>query len=150
MGVLSLSTHPLFFPSEQVRILLCGTITKPGSTWSGGRMARPVAVVLGFLAVLLITADCGGDVEDSGGAPPLEVRGLVTDVKARSLLELELLRVTDEQNTEWEFRQGRDSMTGAGHDYTPSHLRQHMVQGVPIIVTYSEIDGVLTIVSISE
>lgn len=113
-------------------------------------MARPVAVVLGFLAVLLITAGCGNDVEESGGAPALEVRGLVTDVEAKSLLKLELLRVTDEQNTEWEFRPGRDGVTGAGHDYTPSHLRQHMVQGVPVIVTYREIDGVLTIISISE
>lgn len=113
-------------------------------------MARPVAVVLGFLAVLLIAADCGSDVEDGDGEPPLEVRGLVTAVEARSLLELELLRVTDEQNTEWEFRPGREGVTGAIHDYTPSHLRQHMVQGVPIIVAYREIDGVLTIVSISE
>ena len=113
-------------------------------------MAKPVAVVLGFLAVMLITADCGSGVEESGGDPPLEVRGLVTDVEAGSLLELELLRVTDEQNTEWEFRPGREGVTGAGHDYTPSHLRQHMVQGVPVIVTYREIDGVLIIISISE
>ena len=113
-------------------------------------MARPVSVVLGVLVVLLITAGCGSEVEESGGNPTLEVRGLVTDVEARSLLELELLRVTDEQNTEWEFRPGRDGVTGVGHDYTPSHLRQHMVQGVPIIVTYRENDGVLTIISISE
>ena len=113
-------------------------------------MARPLAALLGFLAVLLIAADCGSDGVDGGEAPPLEVRGLVTDVEARSLLELEVLRVTDEQNTEWEFLPGRGGVKGEGHDYTPSHLRQHMVQGVPILVRYREIDGVLTIVSISE
>jgi hypothetical protein len=50
----------------------------------------------------------------------------------------------------WDFRPGPEGVTGSGHDYTPSHLRQHMVQGVPIIVKYTEKDGVLTIVSISE
>ena len=148
MRVLSLSTH--LSPLGQAPVLLCGTISKPGSAWSVGRMTRPAAAVLGFLAVLLIAADCGSDVEESGGNPTLEVRGIVTDVEAMSLLELELLRVTDEQNTEWEFRPGRDGVAGVGHVYTPSHLRQHMVQGVPIIVTYRENDGVLTIVSISE
>lgn len=113
-------------------------------------MGRPIAALLGFLAVLLIAADCGdesrGDTEDA----PLPVRGVVTEVEARSLLEMELLRVTDQQNTVWEFRPGPRGVTGTGHDYTPSHLRQHMVQGVPIIVTYTKKDGVLTIVSISE
>ncbi len=113
-------------------------------------MARPVAALLGFLAVLLIAADCGdggrGDAQDQ----TLQVRGVVTEVQARSLLELESLRVVDEQNTVWDFRPGPNGVMAAGHDYTPSHLRQHMVQGIPIIVTYTEKDGVLTIVSISE
>lgn len=113
-------------------------------------MRIPIAVLLGFLAVLLISADCGGDGKVDTGEPPLQVRGVVTDVQARSLLELESLRVVDEQNTVWDFQPGPEGVTGSGHDYTPSHLRQHMVQGAPIIVTYREKDGVLTIVSISE
>jgi hypothetical protein len=113
-------------------------------------MARPVAALLGFLAVLLIAADCGDDGRGDTQDQTLRVRGVVTEVQARSLLELELLRVTDQRNTVWDFRPGPEDVTGFGHDYTPSHLRQHMVQGVPIIVTYTEKDGVLTIVSISE
>ena len=113
-------------------------------------MRIPVAALLGFLAVLLTSADCGGDGKGETEEAALRVRGLVTDVQARSLLELESLRVVDEQNNVWEFRPGHQGVTGTGHDYTPSHLRQHMVQGVPIIVTYVRKDGVLTIVSISE
>ena len=113
-------------------------------------MARPVAALLGFLAVLLIAADCGDGGRGETQELTLQVRGVVTEVEARSLLELELLRVTDQENTVWEFRPGPEEVTGTGHDYTPSHLRQHMVQGVPIIVTYTEEDGLLTIVGISE
>jgi hypothetical protein len=113
-------------------------------------MARPVAALLGFLAVLLIAADCGDDGRGDTQDLRLQVRGVVTEVQARSLLELESLRVVDEQNTVWDFRPGPNGVMAAGHDYTPSHLRQHMVQGEPIIVTYTEKDGVLTIVGISE
>ena len=113
-------------------------------------MGRPVSALLGFLAVLMIAADCGDDGRGATQDQTLQVRGVVTEVQARSLLELEQLRVTDERNTVWDFRPGPEVVAGSGHDYTPSHLRQHMVQGIPIIVTYMEKDGVLTIVSISE
>ena len=113
-------------------------------------MGRPVSALLGFLAVLMIAADCGDDGKGATQDQTLQVRGVVTEVQARSLLELEQLRVTDERNTVWDFRPGSEVVAGSGHDYTPSHLRQHMVQGIPIIVTYMEKDGVLTIVSISE
>ena len=113
-------------------------------------MRIPFVALLGFLAVLLTAADCGGDGKDETGEAAQQVRGVVTDVQARSLLELGSLRVVDEQSTVWDFRSGSQGVKGSGHDYTPSHLRQHMVQGVPIIVTYMEKGGVLTIVSISE
>ncbi len=113
-------------------------------------MRIPVATLLGFLAVLLTAAVCGDGGKNDTDEAPLQVRGVVTDVKARSLLELESLRVVDEQNIVWDFQPGPGGVTGGGHDYTPSHLRQHMVQGVPVVVTYTKKDGVLTIVSISE
>ncbi|MDE2822432.1 MAG: hypothetical protein OXK79_02875 [Chloroflexota bacterium] len=113
-------------------------------------MRIPVVALLGFFAVIVTAASCGGDGKGETGEAALQVRGLVTDVQARSLLELESLQIVDGQNVVWEFRSGTRGVTGTGHDYTPSHLRQHMVQGVPIIVTYTERDGVLTIVSISE
>ena len=113
-------------------------------------MRISVVALLGFFAVVLTAVDCGGDGKDETEEAILQVRGLVTDVQARSLLELESLQVVDEQNTVWDFRGAPQRVTDRGHDYSPSHLRQHMVQGVPIIVTYTEKDGVLTIVSISE
>lgn len=141
------------FPSSRATRLngLCDTISRPGSELECRESMRiPVVALLGFLAVLLSAADCGDDGKGETEEAALQVRGVVTDVQARSLLELESLQVVDEQNTVWEFRPGPQVVTGTGHDYTPSHLRQHMVQGVPIIVTYTERDGVLTIVSISE
>ena len=113
-------------------------------------MRIPIVALLGFFAVIFTAADCGGDGKGETEEATLQVRGLVTNVQARSLLELESLQVVDGQNTVWEFRPGSQGVTGTGHDYTPSHLRQHMVQGVPIIVTYTERDGVLMIVSISD
>lgn len=113
-------------------------------------MRIPVLALLGFLVVLLIAAGCTQDDGSVSQDEHLEVRGVVTEVQARSPLELESLRVVDERNTVWDFQPGPEGVTGSGHDYTPSHLRQHMVQGVPIIVTYTDKDGVLTIISISE
>jgi hypothetical protein len=113
-------------------------------------MRIPVSALLVFLALPLFASDCSEDGKGDTGEGSFRVRGVVTDVRARSLLELESLRVVDEQNTEWEFKPSAEGVTGSGHAYTPSHLRQHMVQGVPVIVTYTEKDGVLTIVSIGE
>ena len=130
---------------------MCDTISRLGSELERSESMRvPVVALLGFFAVIVTAADCGGDGKGETEEATLQVRGVVTDVQARSLLELESLRVVDEQNTVWDFQPGPEGVTGSGHDYTPSHLRQHMVQGVPIIVTYTERDGVLTIVSISE
>lgn len=113
-------------------------------------MGRLIATLLGSLSALLIAAECQGGSRDDAGSAPLQVRGLITEVRARSPLDLELLQVTDERNTAWDFRPGAEGVLSSDHDYTPSHLRQHMVQGMPIVVAYREKDGVLMIVGISE
>lgn len=58
--------------------------------------------------------------------------GHVVDVSAKSLLEIDVLTVADDEGTEWRF-------SGRGYrGVTPSHLRQHMVQVFQVVVTYRE------------
>ena len=60
------------------------------------------------------------------------VTGHVVDVSARSLLEIDVLTIEDDEGKEWRF-------SGRGYrGVTPSHLRQHMVQVFQVVVTYRE------------
>lgn len=61
--------------------------------------------------------------------------GHVSDVRARSLVELESIRVTNAAGDSLRFR----APEGAGFpDFTPSHAREHMLMGEPVKVTYRE------------
>lgn len=70
--------------------------------------------------------------------------GVVLDVAAGSLTQIETLSVQDDTGTKWDFE---------AEDYRgwlPSHVRDHMVQGAPIIVTYHEEAGVLYVDEIED
>ena len=84
-----------------------------------------------MLAAWLAAAGCGGAPAADGEGPWESVRGLVVQVEARSLTELEFLDVEDDTGFVWRFRPGI-SYRG----FTPSHLREHMVQGLPVTVVY--------------
>lgn len=99
-----------------------------GLTWLGtvrpGRVAAPLAVAV--LALLAATA-C-----ETPGRDEATVTGLVIDVSARTLLEIDVLTIEDDEGAEWRF-------SGRGYrGVTPSHLRQHMVQVFRVAVTYRE------------
>ena len=70
-----------------------------------------------------------------------DVRGLVVQVEARSLLELEFLTVEDANGTRWTFV-ARGQIPS---DLTPSHLRDHMLQGLPVTVTFYRENGTLVL-----
>ncbi len=82
-----------------------------------------------MLAVWLAAAGCGDAASDDG--PRESVRGVLVRVEARSLTELEFLDVRDDTGFVWRFRPGL-SYRG----FSPSHLREHMVQGLPVTVVY--------------
>ena len=68
---------------------------------------RPVGCCsrhLGFLTVALMLAlivACGGNSPASGNQEGMQARGKVLEVVARSIVELESLRIRDETGKEW-------------------------------------------------
>ena len=100
-----------------------------------------IAVALAFGAY------CGGD---GGGPETVSERvfeGLVTDMEARTLLDLEYIEVADDAGTSLVFQAGGQRFA----EFTPSHVREHMIQGLGVIVSYRESDdGALYIMSIRD
>lgn len=89
-----------------------------------------------FLALALTLAvagtfACGGG-PSGGRATEKEqsVSGVIVEVKAASLLELDTLTLEDSTGRRWSF-QGRSYRR-----LTPSHLREHMLQGLPVTVVF--------------
>ena len=84
---------------------------------------------LGLIAVLaaalaLVTAGCAGQ-------PREQVRGHVVDVVVRNFTEVESLRIRDEAGKIWDFR-GAEGFIG----FTPSHVKEHQLQGLSVLVSY--------------
>jgi hypothetical protein len=88
---------------------------------------------------------CGSETQPgTPSAEQLEVTGIVLDVAAGSLTQIETLSVQDDTGVKWDFE---------AEDYKgwlPSHVRDHMVQGSPIIVTYHEEAGLLVVDEIED
>ena len=74
------------------------------------------------------------------------IHGLIRDVQVRSLLELESLTVEDEDGGLWVFEAWGKRLTG----FTPSHLREHMVLGDQVTVTFHREDGILIVDDLSD
>lgn len=110
------------------------------------KRARPTSSALVALALILAAA-CAAPEPDGGAGETRTFIGHVTDVRARSLLELEALRVTDAAGASLWFRaeEGR-----ALDGFAPSHAREHMLTGEPVKVTYRELDGTLFIVDLAD
>lgn len=91
------------------------------------------------LAMLVLAlAACGGEETES-------VRGAIVDVQESAPFILGSIDVQDEGGTLWHF-EARGELEG----FTPSHLREHMVQGLPVSVTYDEDGGTFVVVSITD
>ena len=89
---------------------------------------------------------CGGDGDGSGASEGV-FEGLITNVEARTLLDLESIEVTDDTGTSLVFHAGGQRFV----EFTPSHAREHMIQGLGVIVTYRRSDdGALYIVTIRD
>ena len=101
-------------------------------------MALPAAA-LGLIA-------CGGDSSSQAPDQVESVRGLILGVNAKSLLELESLTLEDEGGTIWLFEGGGRTFP----DFTPSHIREHMVTGQQILVTFERDGDMLTVVHVAD
>lgn len=88
-------------------------------------------------AVLALTMGCGGGERT--------VRGVVVEVEARSISEVALLIVEEEGTGKvWTFQ--ADGPVG----FTPSHIREHMMQGLPLTVRFRERDGLFVAVLVTD
>ena len=102
---------------------------------------------LSIVAVALVFGSyCGGDSGETG-APEGVFEGLITSIEARTLLDLESIEVTDDAGTSLVFHAGGQRFV----EFTPSHVREHMLQGLGVIVSYRKSDdGALYIVTIRD
>ncbi len=88
-----------------------------------------MAVFVLVYVVLLSVISCESETRS--------VRGLIVEVVAESLLIVETVTVEDEDQVRWTVHGGGKRFDG----FSPSHLREHMVQGLPVTVWFEERDG---------
>ena len=74
------------------------------------------------------------------------VRGLVVEVVADSLLVVDTFTVEDEDQVRWTIHGGGKRFD----EFPPSHLREHMVQALPVTVWFEERDGMLFMKDIAD
>ena len=84
---------------------------------------RGAWAVLALATVLaLVAVGCSG---------PDQVRGQVVNVVGRSINEVESLRIRDDAGRIWDFT-GAQGFIG----FTPSHVKEHQLQGLSVLVSY--------------
>lgn len=88
------------------------------------------------LAALVAALGCGGGEKT--------VRGLVLDVQARTLAEVESLTILDGAGRVWRFQ--AESNLG----FTPSHIREHMLQGQEMTVHYKAEGDKLVVLRVTD
>ena len=81
-------------------------------------------IVIAAAALALTLAGCAGQ-------PREQVRGHVVDVVVRNFTEVESLRIRDETGKIWDFK-GAEGFIG----FTPSHVKEHQLQGLSVLVSY--------------
>lgn len=96
--------------------------------------SRMGLLILAALAALV--SGCGGGDGESSYGEESAVRGWITDVKSASLLEVESITVQTETGESYVLEAGGRILSG----FTPSHLREHMLQGTLVTVTFHQ-DG---------
>ncbi|HAL46570.1 MAG: hypothetical protein CL694_09030 [Chloroflexi bacterium] len=105
------------------------------------------STLLSLAAALCAIASCGsGDAGDEASSYKTTVSGRIVDVQAESFLDLDTLTVAADDGRRYLLEaRGRQH---AG--FLPSHLREHMVSGGPVTVTFHEEDGALVLDSITD
>lgn len=112
-------------------------------------IASLFVILSAMIASGLIVGACGNG--SAGGSEPgasdvETVSGIIRDVQAASFLELDSLTVEDGSGVVWVLEGRGIALPG----FNPSHLRDHMVMGLTVRVSYVEIDGSLLIVAIED
>lgn len=90
-----------------------------------------------------------GGCEKASGGPVESHRsfiGTVMSFEAESLLEFESITVANDSGVVLDFHSGGRRF----EEFTPAHVREHMVLGDPVEVTYRKSGDVLLIVSLQD
>jgi hypothetical protein len=66
------------------------------------------------------------------------VRGVLIDVQARGLQQLDSFTIRTADGQELTFVPGQNFNQGEAHAMTPGHMRQHMALADPVTVTYRQ------------
>jgi hypothetical protein len=97
-------------------------------------------ILLTAVVVLTVAVGCG-----ACGGGERTVRGVVVEVEARSISEVAYLTIEEQGSGKvWTFQ--ADGFVG----FTPSHIREHMMQGQAVTVLYQERDGVFFAVLVTD
>ena len=105
---------------------------------------QKIVFIIGAIIFGIVSTSCFSDETKDVSNLDHGVTGRVVTVKALSLTKIDLLTIEDGLGKLWEFS-GR-SYLGVG----PSHLRQHMLEGKQVVVTYQNLDGVLHVINIMD
>lgn len=110
---------------------------------------RPAWFALALALIAILAPSCETPPDADGTATTaMTFIGHVSDVRARSLVELESIRVTNADGASMRFRAPQGARFP---DFNPSHAREHMLTGDPVKVTYRESpDGTLLILDLSD
>ena len=97
--------------------------------------------------LMALAVGCADDADSTGATGGGQtLRGRIVDVDARSLVEIESLTIRDESGAAYTL-EARGMPLG---EFTPSHLREHMVSGAPVEVSYHDDGGRLVLDAISD
>ena len=88
---------------------------------------------------------CGGAAEGQIETS-LSFTGTVIGFESESLLEFESITVANESGVVLDFHSGGKRF----EEFTPAHVREHMILGDPVEVAYREAGGRLLIVSLRD
>ena len=103
-----------------------------------GRRRRPGLLAASVIVLLAVGLGCFAG-EDAGA-----VRGIVIEVVDRNIIEIETLRIRDDDGKLWTFAtEGNLGKNG-------SHLRIHQLQGQSILVVWERRDGRLVAVQLGD
>jgi len=102
------------------------------------RMCKPFSysVHLMWLLLMIGNLSCGGERMDTNDASFMEVSGLVIDFEARSLTKIDHLTLETAAGQSYKLNVGKNL-----GKFTPSHIRQHMVHGELVEISYFRRDG---------
>ena len=104
---------------------------------------KPLIRWSSLLLILLLLISCDTDAVPTY-VNQLEIRGMVLEVNARDISQIESFRLSGEDGSEYIFT------TKDFIGFSPSHLVEHQVQGHSVLVRYINDHGILIAIELTD